>query len=97
MVSGFPEIDIPNEVCEECVQEKQHRTNFKKDVRRKSKAILEVIYSYVCGHIQVDSIGGKRYFVTFIDDFSRKLWTYLINKKIEVLEVFTNFITTVER
>jgi hypothetical protein len=31
MVSGLPEIDIPNEVCEECVQAKQHKNNFSKD------------------------------------------------------------------
>ena len=71
MVSGFPEIDIPNEVCEECVQVKQHKNSFSKDARSRSKASLEVIYSDVYGPIQVDSMGGNKYFVTFIDDFSR--------------------------
>ena len=73
MVSGFPEIDIPNKVCEECVQAKQHKNSFSKDAGSKSKAVLEVIYSDVCGPIQVDSFGGNKYFVTFIDDFSQKL------------------------
>ena len=40
---------------------------------------------------------GNKYFVTFIDDFSRKLWTYLIKKKSEVIEVFTKFKSMVER
>ena len=97
MVSGLPEIDIPNEVYEECVQAKQHKNNFSKDAGSKSKAILEIIYSDVCGPIQVDSIGGNRYFVTFIDDFSRKLWTYLIKKKSEVIEVLTKLKSMVER
>ena len=44
MVAGFPEIDIPSEVCEEFVQAKQHKNNFSKDVGRKSKVVLEVIY-----------------------------------------------------
>ena len=70
MVLGLPTINIPNEVCEECVQVKQHKNNFNKDVGNKSKEILKIIYSDVCGHIQVDSIGGNKYFVTFIDDFS---------------------------
>ena len=61
------------------------------------KEIHEVIYSDICGPIQVDSIGGNRYFVTFIDDFSQKLWTYLIKKKSEVIEVFTKFKSMVER
>jgi hypothetical protein len=45
----------------------------------------------------VDSIGGNKYFVTFIDDFSRKLWSYLIQKKSEVIEVFSKFKFMVER
>ena len=97
MVSGLSEIDIPNEVCEECVQAKQHKNNFNKDAGSKSKAILEAIYSDVCGPLQVDSIGGNKYFVTFIDDFSRKLWSYLIQKKSEVIEVISKFKSMVER
>ena len=57
-------------MCEECVQRKQHKNNFSKDAGSKSKEILEVIYSDVYGLIHVDSIGGNRYFVIFIDDFS---------------------------
>jgi 5'-3' exoribonuclease 2 len=96
VVSRLLEIDIPNEVCEECVQAKQHKNNFSKDARSKSKVILEVIYSDVCGPIQLDLIVGNRYFVTFIDDFSRKLWTYLIKKKSEMIEVFARFKSMVE-
>ena len=97
LVSGLPEIEIPKEVCEECVQSKQHRNNFSKEVKSKTKAILEVVYSDVCGPIQVESIGGNKYFVTFIDDFSRKLWTYLIKKKSDVLDVFIKYKSMVER
>lgn len=96
MVVGLPKIDIPSEVCEECVLAKQHKNSFSKAAKSKSKEILEVIYTNVYGPIQVDSIGGNRYFVTFIDDFSRKLWTYLIKKKNYVLEMFTKFKTMVE-
>ncbi|GAU26641.1 hypothetical protein TSUD_102510 [Trifolium subterraneum] len=97
LVSGLPEIEIPKEVCEECVQSKQHRNSFSKEVKSKTKAILEVVYSDVCGPIQVESIGGNKYFVTFIDDFSRKLWTYLIKKKSDVLDVFIKYKSMVER
>ena len=97
MVSGFLEIDIPNEVCEECVQAKQHKNSFSKDAGSKLKVVLEVIYSDVCRPVQVDSFGGNKYFVTFIDDFSRKLWTYLIKKKSEVIKVCTKFKSMVER
>lgn len=97
MVSGLPKIQIPNEVCEEYVQAKQHKKNFSKDARSNSKATFEVIYSDVCGSIQVNSIGVNRYFVTFIEDYSRKLWTYLIKKKSDVIEVFIKFNAMVDR
>ena len=94
MVSGLPDID---EVCEEYVQAKQHKNSFSKDAGSRSKASLEVIYSDVCGSIQVDSFGGNKYFFTFIDHYSQKLWTYLIKKKSKVIEVFSKFKTMVER
>ena len=97
MVNGLPEFEIPNEVCEECVQAKQHRNSFSRDAGSKTKAILEVVYSDVCGPIQVESIGGNRYFVSFVDDFSRKLWVYLIKKKSDVLDVFIKFKSMIER
>ena len=45
----------------------------------------------------MDLIGAYKYFVTFIDDFNRKLWSYLIQKKSEVIEVFAKFKSMVER
>lgn len=97
MVTGLPEFEIPNEVCEECVQSKQHKNSFSKDVSSKAKAILDIVYSDVCGPMQVESTGGNKYFVSFIDDFSRKLWVYLIKKKSDVLDVFMKFKSMVER
>ena len=42
-------------------------------------------------------IRGNKYFVTFIDDYTKKLWTYLIKKKNNVIDVFTKFKAMVER
>ena len=50
-----------------------------------TKCHHEAVYSGVFGPMQVDSIGGNRYFVTPIDDHSRKLLTYLIKGKDGVL------------
>ena len=79
------------------MQAKQHKNSFSKDAGSKSKVVLEIIYSDVCGPNQVDSLGGNKYFATFIDDFSQKLWTYLIKKKSEVIKVFSKLKSMVER
>ncbi|MCH85090.1 copia-type polyprotein, partial [Trifolium medium] len=97
MVSGLPKIQMPSEVCEDCVQAKQHRDSFSKEVQSRTNHVLEVVYSDVCGPMQVDSTCGNRYFVSFVDDHSRKLWTYLIKKKNEVLDVFKKFKSMAEK
>lgn len=45
---------------------------------------LELVHSDVFGPTKVTSIGGASYFVTFLDDCTRKVWIYMPNKKFEV-------------
>lgn len=73
MVTGMPLINIPAEICEECAQAKQHKCKLSINAGCKTKCHLEAVYSDVCGLMQVDSIGGNKYFDTFINDHSRKL------------------------
>ena len=47
--------------------------------------------------MKTPSIGGARYFLTFIDDFSRKIWMYVLKSKSEVLARFKEWKTLVER
>ena len=59
--------------------------------------ILELVYSDVCGPTNVKSLGGASYFVTFIDDASKKVWAYPMKNKAEVFEIFQKFHVVVER
>ena len=54
-----------------CLFGKQHRVSFQKNSTRKLET-LELVYSDVYGPMEVDSLGGNKYFITFIDDASRK-------------------------
>ena len=60
------------------------------------KNVLDLIHSDLCGPMP-KSLGGAQYFVTFIDDHSRKTWVYLLKTKNQVLEVFKQFLSLVER
>ena len=53
-----------------------------------SKKILELVHSDVAGPMKTESLGGARYFVTFIDDFSRCVTVYPITQKSGVLDKF---------
>ena len=42
----------------------------------RSKGVLDLVHSDVCGSMSTKSLRGYEYYVTFIDDFSRKSWIY---------------------
>ncbi|KAG9444833.1 hypothetical protein H6P81_016173 [Aristolochia fimbriata] len=63
--------------CKFCVLGKQHRVSFKLSSRR-SKGILEYVHADAWGPASVVSMGGAKYFGSFIDDFSRKVWEWKI-------------------
>ncbi|XP_052200838.1 uncharacterized mitochondrial protein AtMg00300-like [Diospyros lotus] len=72
--------------CEYCVTSKQHRLKFNTSNSR-SKEILELVHSYVW-QAPVPSLGGAKYFVSFIDDYFRRCWVYPIKRKAYVFPVF---------
>ena len=87
----------PLESCEDCLAGKQHRVSFKRsDDARRRKHILDLVHSDVCSTSE-RSLGGAQYFVTFIDDHSRKLWVYPLKTKDQVLQAFKEFHASVER
>ena len=47
--------------------------------------------------MEVETLGGSRYFVTFIDNASQKVWTYFLKRKDQVFQYFKRFHAMVER
>ena len=60
------------------------------------KEQLGLVQTYVCGPITLISFSGKRYFLTFIDDFSRMTCVYFLKEKYEVFGVFKKFKVMIE-
>ena len=73
--------------CEQCVLGKQKRVKFG-TVIHNTEGILDYIHTDVWGPTKTASLGGKHYFVTFVDDFSRRVWVYTLKSKDEVFETF---------
>ena len=67
------------------------RQPFKSAGGIRSTRKLELVHSDMCGPMQTESLGGQKYFVTFIDDFSRCCAVYLLKQKSEVFEEFIEF------
>jgi hypothetical protein len=97
MVKGFPLIEKPERICEGCIFGKQHRESFPVGKSYREKDPLEIVHSDICGPMQTPSIGGNTYFLTFIDDFTRKTWIYFLKHKSDAFGCFQQFKSLVEK
>lgn len=95
LVSGIPTIVEPNKVCESCATGKKTRKAFKKRAPKRARQLLGVVYADMCGPFDVPSLGGKKYFLLFVDELSRKLWVYLLKEKGKAY--FVKFCSMAER
>ncbi|GJS12355.1 putative RNA-directed DNA polymerase [Tanacetum coccineum] len=82
--------------CEPCVLGKQKKVSFVKSGNTRKLQRLELVHTDVYGPTSVASIGGSRYYVTFIDDSSRKVWVYFLKNKSEVFNTFKKWKAAVE-
>lgn len=79
------------DVCEACIVGKMSRKSFPK-IASPVQKVLDVVVTDVCGPFQVESIGHKRYFVTFIDLHSKYSEVFFIKHKNEVNEKLMQFV-----
>ncbi len=85
------------DVCSGCVLGKGRRSNIPKKSSNQSTKLLELVHSDVNGPIEVPSLGGSRYFITFIDDFSRWISLYTMKQKSDTFDCFKRYHTYVEK
>ena len=81
--------------CKTCILRKLTAVPFKPR-EEKSAEKLNLIHSDVCGPMRVNSIGGARYFLTMIDDYSGWCEVFFIRRKNEVPEKFIEFVKMAE-
>lgn len=74
---------------------KSHQLPYKLSIHR-TTAPLELIHSDVWGPAPV-SVGGYKYYISFIDDFTKFTWLYLIKDRTEAQHIFCLFQAHVER
>ena len=64
------------------------RVGFTKAAKELKKVWFEMVHTDVWGPSPVLSLGGSKFFITFIDNFSRKILVYFLNHQ---SNVFANF------
>jgi hypothetical protein len=78
------------------VQAKQPQKSFKSLEEKRNMAPLDLVHSNLCEMNGLLTRGGKRYFMTFIDDASRYYYIYLLKSKDEALHYFKIYKAEVE-
>ena len=86
--------DDENKKCECCIKGKLTQKPYPKHAEYRSTQPLELIHSDICGPMKCLSLGKRKYFITFIDDFSRYTTTYVISNKGEALQKLKEFVAT---
>ena len=83
------------DTCVDCIKGKLPAKVRNKEASR-SVDVLELIHTDICGPISPAAMGGYRYFITFVDDFSRFGWIELIQEKTNSLDAFKSFKSVIE-
>jgi hypothetical protein len=88
VVTGVPQVATDKESpCKGCTLGKYARKPFQASEHR-SKGVLDLVHSDVCGPMSVKSVSGFLYYVIFINDHSKKTWIYFLKTKDEVFREF---------
>ena len=82
-------------ICESCLEGKVTKWSFNAKGRR-AQELLELVHTDVCGPMSTQAKGGYEYFITFIDDYSRYGYVYLMRQKSKTFEKFKEFRVEVE-
>jgi len=91
LVCGLPNLKYQNsDLCTLCVLGKHVRSSFKPINQIANNRVLQLL------HIDTQSIGGKRYFLVIVDDYSRFTWVYFLASKSETFSHFSKFAKKVQ-
>ena len=73
---------------ESCHFGKQTRVLFPKHLNNRAKSPFELVHTDIWGPCRTTSTLGFQYFVTFIDDYSRCTWLFLMKNRAELYSIF---------
>ena len=80
--------------CETCLEAKLTRSSFQ-SIERYTEP-LDLIHSDICDLKLVQTRGGNKYFITFVDDSTKYCYVYLLKSKGESIEKFVLYKNEVE-
>ncbi|KAJ9542522.1 hypothetical protein OSB04_029028 [Centaurea solstitialis] len=97
LVIGLPKLNIlKDKVCGACEKGKISRSSFKSKQNFSINTPLQLLHVDLCGPVSTPSLGGKRYILVLVDEFSRFTWTFFLRHKGDAAEEIILFIKKIE-
>ena len=81
--------------CKVCIENKMHNLPFESN-RNKAKDILEIVHTDLNGPHRTVGCNGEKYFLTFIDDYSKVARIYTLRSTDQVYDCFLEYIHEIE-
>jgi hypothetical protein len=97
MVTSLPLVSCKDSVCVGFFLDKHHLDNFDKCSSWHASIPLHLVHSDLCGPFSSPYFFGCKYFLNFIDDFSKHTWVYLLKHKSKVFDKFLVYKAFVEK
>jgi hypothetical protein len=96
MVVGLSKVFPPEGFCNGCVLGKHHQTPFDSSKAWRVQNLLELVHNDVC-FINLASLGGARYILTFLEGLSHFTWVYFLKNMNLLFDNFKEFGAFVEK
>jgi transposase InsO family protein len=97
-VLGLKDISfVGDRVCRACVEGKLSEVKHKAKTIISSTRILELLHMDLFGPPSHESLGGKKYCLVIVDDYSRYTWVYFFKLKSETQQTVIDFTNQVQR
>ena len=91
-----PSITMSSLECASCQLGKHTRSHFPKRANSRAESLFSLVHTDIWGPSRVISTLGFQYFVTFIDDYSRCTWVFLMKNRSEVFSIFQSFVSEIQ-
>ncbi|KAI3667113.1 hypothetical protein L6452_42161 [Arctium lappa] len=95
LVKGLPKLKYEREhLCTACEKGMMKRAPHKPNPEPSTSAPLELLHMDLCGPMRTQSLGGKKYILVIVDDYSRYTWVKFLRSKDETPDVLITFLKT---
>ena len=96
-VRGIPRLrKLDVGLCKNCQIGKMGKTNFKRK-NYQLEDVLEIVHTNFCGPIGIESYSGEKFFILFVDDYSRMMIVMYLKEKLEAFKKFKCYLARVEK